>query len=80
MICIRIKSFLHLMIKDNGVGMSQEENPDDPETFGLLLINILATQFDESVVFAHDKGTTAKVTFKAREQSDRMASIKEQAE
>ncbi len=74
------KDFLHLTLRDNGVGMPREVNFDDPETFGLLLINILAKQLDVDITFERDKGTTVKVGFKVKEQPDRMAPPKEQAE
>jgi PAS domain S-box-containing protein len=70
------KDLLHLMIRDNGVGMSQEVNLDDPDTFGLMLVSVLEKQLDASVAFERDKGTTAKIDFKVKEQPDRLASPK----
>jgi two-component sensor histidine kinase len=69
-------SIIHLMVKDNGMGMPQDVNLDDPDTLGLLLVKILARQLDASVAVEREGGTTIKLDFKVKEQPDSMISPK----
>ncbi|MBS3818850.1 PAS domain S-box protein [bacterium] len=52
-----------LMVADNGVGIPQDMDVENPDSFGLKLIQDLVTQLKGKIQFERHQGTTVKVRF-----------------
>jgi two-component sensor histidine kinase len=50
-------------IRDNGVGMSQEVQLENPTTFGWLMISNLMKQMGGAIVVTSEGGTTCRMIF-----------------
>ncbi len=56
-----------LIVKDNGVGLSDEINFKESGTMGFQLVNTLVNQLKGSVILSRDKGTTFQVIWSESE-------------
>lgn len=65
-----IKEKLQLIITDNGIGIPKDVDKEDAESFGLLLINLLASQLGASIQIDTHKGT--KYTLEWESKEDKM--------
>jgi two-component sensor histidine kinase len=52
-----------LIISDDGVGISETVDLENPDTLGLQLVNILVDQLDGKIELKRDKGTEFKIRF-----------------
>lgn len=52
-----------LIVSDNGTGISEDIDFENPETLGLQLVNILVDQLDGEIELKRDKGTQFVVRF-----------------
>ncbi|MCE3259274.1 MAG: hypothetical protein K0S12_915 [Bacteroidetes bacterium] len=59
------KKHYKLKVTDDGVGMNDRVNLDDPETLGLQLIYSLVEQVDGKIKIVSDKGTEFTIVFSA---------------
>ena len=55
-----------LSVKDNGIGISEEIDLKDPQTLGLMLVNIFIKQLNGTLELEKVKGTSFKITFKKK--------------
>jgi PAS domain S-box-containing protein len=60
----RTRDNLILKISDNGIGIPETINIENPETFGLIIINSLTTQLDGILELTRTHGTNYKILFK----------------
>lgn len=61
------KDQMHLLIKDNGVGLPKDFSPDSESSLGLLLIKILTEQLGgESNYTSCSEGTTFELNFEVK--------------
>jgi PAS domain S-box-containing protein len=61
-----------LIIRDNGVGLPEEIDFNNLETFGLLLVNNLTEQIDGELTINRSPGTEFKIKFKELEYTERI--------
>jgi PAS domain S-box-containing protein len=61
-----------LIIKDNGIGLPEEIDFNNPKTLGLLLVNNLTEQIDGKLTINRSHGTEFKITFKELEYKERI--------
>ncbi len=57
-----------LIVSDNGVGIPEETDFENPETLGLQLVNILVDQLDGEIELKRDKGTEFVIGFSVEEK------------
>lgn len=60
-----------LEIGDNGIGMPETVNIENPETLGLTIISSLTTQLDGTLKLTKNPGTSYKITFKEQHYKKR---------
>jgi PAS domain S-box-containing protein len=60
-----------LTVSDDGMGLPKDFNWRESESFGIKLVNDLATQLDGTVEVTVDRGTSFKVTFFQRRPNER---------
>ncbi len=56
-----------LIISDNGVGIPEKINFQNPDTLGLQLVNILVEQLDGEIELKRNKGTKLKIGFNIKQ-------------
>lgn len=56
-----------LIVKDNGVGLSDDIEFKDSGTMGFQLVNTLVNQLDGSIILSRDKGTTFQIIWSESE-------------
>jgi two-component sensor histidine kinase len=61
-----------LIIRDNGVGMSEEIDFNNLETLGLLLVNNLTEQIDGEMAINRKQGTEFMIRFEEIKYKNRM--------
>jgi len=57
-----------LIVSDNGTGIPENVNFENPETLGLQLVNILVDQLEGEVKLKRDKGTEFVIEFSVEEK------------
>ena len=66
-VTIRLKSLpenkIRISVKDNGIGISEEYELQNPSTLGLQLIGALTSQLNGEVEMLRSNGTTFNITF-----------------
>ena len=67
-----VKNIYELIIRDNGIGMSDDIDFDNLETLGLLLVNNLTEQLDGDMTINRKQGTTFEIRFKEIKYKNRM--------
>lgn len=60
-----------LKISDNGIGIPETINIENPETLGLTVIKALTTQLDGTIQLEKNPGTTYTITFKEQKYKKR---------
>jgi len=60
-----------LIISDDGIGISDDINPEKTESLGLQLVNNLTNQIDGEIELDTNKGTEFRIKFKELEYKDR---------
>jgi PAS domain S-box-containing protein len=55
-----------LSVKDNGIGISEEIDLKNPQTLGLMLVNIFIKQLNGTLELEKVKGTSFKISFKKK--------------
>ncbi len=53
-----------LIVKDDGIGFSQEVDFENPEFFGIQIVKLLTDQLGGEVLLKRDFGTTFEISFK----------------
>jgi len=74
-ITIKLKTLsqqMELTIADDGIGIPEDIDLENPETLGLQLVNILLSQIDGEIVLDRNHGTEFKITFKELEYKERL--------
>jgi two-component sensor histidine kinase len=61
-----------LIIRDNGIGMSDDIDFNNLETLGLLLVNNLTEQLDGEMTINRKQGTEFGIRFKEIKYKNRM--------
>jgi two-component sensor histidine kinase len=56
-----------LVVSDNGAGIPEEIDFENPDTLGLQLVNILIDQLDGEIELKRDKGTGIKIRFNVKQ-------------
>ena len=56
---------ISVIFRDDGIGLSDDVNLNDPQSLGFLLINVLANQINAGVEVINEEGLTYKITFKS---------------
>lgn len=64
----------NLMIRDNGVGMPQEFDPEKADTFGMQLIKYLTKQLKATIELDKNNGTKYNLKFNELKYKDRVKS------
>jgi two-component sensor histidine kinase/CheY-like chemotaxis protein len=64
----------YLMVSDNGIGISEDIDPEKTDTFGMQLIKYLTKQLKATIELDKDNGTTYNLTFNELEYKDRVKS------
>lgn len=64
----RTGNIVSLLISDNGKGMGKKVGLQDAETFGLLLIGLLASQLDADIQVDSEDGMSYKVIWKQQQE------------
>jgi len=59
-----------LTVQDNGKGIPESFNPEDPDTLGMRLVFSLAQQIGGEVSYSFTEGTRFTITFPLRERGD----------
>lgn len=57
-------NFYRLIVKDDGIGFSQEVDFENPEFFGIQIVKLLTDQLGGEVLLKRDFGTTFEISFK----------------
>ena len=73
-ITIKLKSLpqqMELTITDDGIGLPEDIDIENPETLGLQLVNILLSQIDGEIELDRNHGTEFKITFKELKYKER---------
>ena len=73
-ITIKLKTLsqqMELTIADDGIGIPEDIDLENPETLGLQLVNILLSQIDGEIELDRNHGTEFKITFKELEYKER---------
>lgn len=60
---------LEIEVRDNGVGLPEEVDPEHAESLGMLLVRLLAAQLEGSVTFFRGTGTRAVLRFSLRPEA-----------
>ncbi|MDD3985871.1 MAG: ATP-binding protein [Methanobacterium sp.] len=61
-----------LTIKDNGIGLSEDIQPENSRSLGFMLVNALVTQLEGKICFEIENGTLFIITFKELEYQNRI--------
>jgi two-component sensor histidine kinase len=72
---IKFKSLqdeMELIIKDDGIGISENLDIENTKTLGLQLVNILTEQIDGEIKLDRTNGTKYKITFKELKYKERI--------
>ena len=64
----------HMIVSDNGVGFSEDIDPEKTDTFGMQLIKYLTKQLKATIELDKNNGTTYKLMFNELEYRDRVKS------
>jgi len=67
--CRRSEDQVQLSIKDNGVGIRDEVDVDDPSSLGIRLVNILVKQLDGTIKYGRDNGSKFTIMFRTKPES-----------
>ena len=59
------KGYCELIVRDNGVGLPEHIDMQNPSTFGLNLVYLLTQQLEGTLKVQRRNGTTIKITFPA---------------
>ncbi len=59
-----------LIASDNGIGIAENIDFENPDTLGLQLVNILVDQLDGEIKLKRDKGTQFIISFSAEEKDN----------
>lgn len=73
-ITIKLKSLsqqMELTITDDGIGLPEDIDIENPETLGLQLVNILLSQIDGEIKLDRNHGTEFKITYKELKYKER---------
>ena len=74
-ITIELKSLpqqMELTITDDGIGLPENIDIENPETLGMQLVNILISQIDGKIELDRNHGTEFKITFKELKYKERL--------
>ena len=74
-ITIKLKSLpqqMELTVTDDGIGLPEDIDIENPETLGLQLVNILLGQIEGQIKLDRNHGTEFKITFKELEYKERL--------
>jgi PAS domain S-box-containing protein len=74
-ITIKLKSLpqqMELTVTDDGIGLPEDIDIENPETLGLQLVNILLGQIEGQIKLDRNHGTQFKITFKELEYKERL--------
>lgn len=74
-ITIKIKSLpdhMEVLVADDGVGLPEEIDPENTETIGLQLVNILVKQIEGGITLDRAHGTEFRITFKELQYKERI--------
>ena len=74
-ITIQLKSLpekIEISIADDGIGIPEDINLENPETLGLQLVNNLVGQIDGEIELDRSHGTEFKITFKELKYKKRL--------
>jgi two-component sensor histidine kinase len=63
---------MEITIADDGIGIPEDINLENPETFGLQLVNNLVAQIDGEIELDRSHGTEFKITFKELKYKKRL--------
>ena len=61
-----------MCVSDNGIGISEDINPEKTDTFGMQLIKYLTKQLKADIELDKSNGTAYNLTFKELEYKDRV--------
>lgn len=61
-----------LTIKDNGIGLSEDIQPENSKSLGFMLVNALVTQLEGKLCFEIGNGTSFIIMFKELEYQNRI--------
>lgn len=61
---------LVLIVSDNGIGISESIDMENPDTLGLQLVNTLVDQLDGKLELKRDKGTVFIIRINIEENSE----------
>ncbi len=59
---------LHLVVKDNGIGLPKEIDPETTDTLGMQLISMLIHQLNGTVEISKEQGTVFRIVFRPRSE------------
>ena len=74
-ITIQLKSLpekIEITISDDGIGITEDINIENPETLGLQLVKNLVRQIDGEIELGRNHGTEFKIKFKELEYKERI--------
>jgi two-component sensor histidine kinase len=67
--CRRCEDQVQLSIKDNGMGLPDEVDIDNPSSLGLQLVTILVKQLDGTIKYERDGGSKFTIMFSTKPKS-----------
>lgn len=68
------EQLIELKIKDNGIGLPEEINIEQPESLGLKLVTVLGQQLEGELTFTSEKDAGTEVTLAFKQQNKKGSS------